>query len=414
LRTLTKLILSVLLIISSTAYADGPPPLELKDEGTSQGRPVYTIDCVGSSVSCARSGTTGTITVSSSGGGGDNNVLTSDVSSVPYYNTRSTISEDRTFLWLPLSNTLTISQDIGQVGTQLALAISSESGVRVASISHDGSAYFNKVQLSNDLAVADGGTGLSSGTSGGILGYTGAGTLASSVLLNANGVLIGGGSGATPTSITADTVVTHALFATSGSPAFRQVLSTDILGVFPMGATVGHKVFIQFPVQSAKLSSDGSVRIDAGVGVGTTPYTPWRLLFASRDSSTAGNNVALWQGRMDDNWQGGELTARIDNIMLSSDSTTGVGKDIQYGVSIWAITSGDAASLTTESYGTENTKQQRAPSVQSRDETVVIPLADTDSLTAGDWYIVKLRRVGAFANSITGDSGVIGFSISET
>lgn len=50
-----------------------------------------------------------------------------------------------------------------------------------------------------DVAVADGGTGLSSGTSGGILGYTAAGTIASSVALTDSMIVVGGGAGATPT-----------------------------------------------------------------------------------------------------------------------------------------------------------------------------------------------------------------------
>jgi len=49
-----------------------------------------------------------------------------------------------------------------------------------------------------DVAVADGGTGLSSGTSGGILGFTASGTLASSAALTNNGLVLGGGAGATP------------------------------------------------------------------------------------------------------------------------------------------------------------------------------------------------------------------------
>jgi hypothetical protein len=51
---------------------------------------------------------------------------------------------------------------------------------------------------STDVAVADGGTGLSSGTSGGVLAYTAAGTLASSAALTSNGVVLGGGAGAVP------------------------------------------------------------------------------------------------------------------------------------------------------------------------------------------------------------------------
>ena len=50
-----------------------------------------------------------------------------------------------------------------------------------------------------------GGTGIANGTSGGILGFTGTTTIASSSLLAANGVLIGGGAGVLPTSIAACT-----------------------------------------------------------------------------------------------------------------------------------------------------------------------------------------------------------------
>jgi hypothetical protein len=50
------------------------------------------------------------------------------------------------------------------------------------------------------LPVANGGTNLSSGTSGGVLAYTASGTLASSAALAANNVVVGGGAGAAPSS----------------------------------------------------------------------------------------------------------------------------------------------------------------------------------------------------------------------
>lgn len=53
--------------------------------------------------------------------------------------------------------------------------------------------------LNGQVAVANGGTGLASGTSGGILAYTASGTLASSAALTANLPVIGGGAGAAPT-----------------------------------------------------------------------------------------------------------------------------------------------------------------------------------------------------------------------
>jgi hypothetical protein len=53
--------------------------------------------------------------------------------------------------------------------------------------------------VSGTLPVANGGTALSSGTSGGVLGYTASGTLASSAALTSGAIVVGGGSGATPT-----------------------------------------------------------------------------------------------------------------------------------------------------------------------------------------------------------------------
>jgi hypothetical protein len=65
------------------------------------------------------------------------------------------------------------------------------------------------------LPVANGGTGLTSGTSGGILAYTATGTLASSALLTQYGVLYGGGAGAAP-SATANGTTGQILTATTG------------------------------------------------------------------------------------------------------------------------------------------------------------------------------------------------------
>lgn len=90
--------------------------------------------------------------------------------------------------------------------------------------------------LAGILAVARGGTGLASGTSGGILGYTAVGTLASSIVLTANAVVLGGGAGATPTplgSLGTTTTVLHGNAA--GAPTFGTVsLTADISGILPI------------------------------------------------------------------------------------------------------------------------------------------------------------------------------------
>lgn len=55
------------------------------------------------------------------------------------------------------------------------------------------------------LAVANGGTGLASGTSGGILGFTASGTIASSGALTVSQLVIGGGAGVMPSVLAAGT-----------------------------------------------------------------------------------------------------------------------------------------------------------------------------------------------------------------
>lgn len=73
----------------------------------------------------------------------------------------------------------------------------------IRSLNASGAATCAAVSLTADvtgtLPVANGGTGLTSGTSGGIPAYTASGTLTSSAALGANLPVIGGGAGAVPT-----------------------------------------------------------------------------------------------------------------------------------------------------------------------------------------------------------------------
>ena len=98
------------------------------------------------------------------------------------------------------------------------------------------SATAGAVTLAGTLAVANGGTGLTAGTSGGILGYTATGTLASSVALTANALVLGAGAGATPTpmaSLGTTTTVLHG--NASGAPTFGSVsLTADVTGTLPV------------------------------------------------------------------------------------------------------------------------------------------------------------------------------------
>jgi len=88
------------------------------------------------------------------------------------------------------------------------------------------------------VTVPLGGTGLASGTEGGIPWYTTTTAIASSALLAQYGVMIGGGVDAAPSTITASTTTTHALFATAGAPAFRALATADLPAALPAVSTI--------------------------------------------------------------------------------------------------------------------------------------------------------------------------------
>lgn len=103
-----------------------------------------------------------------------------------------------------------------------------------------GAPTFSAVSLATDvsgtLPVGSGGTGISAGTSGGILGFTATGTIASSSLLTQHAIVVGGGAGATPTPLASLGTTTTLLHGNaSGDPTFSAVsLTADVSGTLPV------------------------------------------------------------------------------------------------------------------------------------------------------------------------------------
>jgi hypothetical protein len=93
-----------------------------------------------------------------------------------------------------------------------------------------------------DVAVADGGTGLSSGTSGGILAYTATGVLASSGLLAQYGIVLGGGAGVAPATLAASANTGAPLLSAgaSANPAYGPLNlaggATIVTGTLPVAS----------------------------------------------------------------------------------------------------------------------------------------------------------------------------------
>jgi hypothetical protein len=122
----------------------------------------------------------GSITIAATGGGG----------------TVTSVSGTGTVSGLTLTGTVTSSGSLTLGGTLSVNLASSVTGT---------------------LPIANGGTGLTSGTSGGVLAFTASGTIASSTALAANALVVGGGAGAAPSSITTGTGVVTALGVNTGS-----------------------------------------------------------------------------------------------------------------------------------------------------------------------------------------------------
>jgi len=111
-------------------------------------------------------------------------------------------------------------------GTAYAFTTASTSGYILTSGGAGAPTFIQK------LPVANGGTNLTAGTSGGVLAYTAAGTLASSGALTQYGVVLGGGAGAVPTS-TAVGTATHVLTSNGAgvAPTFQALPSSGVSAI---------------------------------------------------------------------------------------------------------------------------------------------------------------------------------------
>jgi hypothetical protein len=86
------------------------------------------------------------------------------------------------------------------------------------------------------VTVAQGGTGIASGTSGGIPYFSGTTSIASSALLTANALVLGGGAATTPATLASLGTTTTVLHGNAaGAPTFGAVsLSADVTGNLPV------------------------------------------------------------------------------------------------------------------------------------------------------------------------------------
>ena len=157
--------------------------------------------------------------------------------------------------------------------------------------------------VTGTLPVANGGTGLTSGTSGGVLAYTASGTLASSGALTASQLVIGGGAGAAPSSLAAGSQY-QVLRMGASNPAYGSInldQSAAVTGVLPIanggngssGTTVAKTSSYTLVAATDSVvtcdcsSADFTITLPTAIGVQGATFT------IVRTNSTASKKVTL-------------------------------------------------------------------------------------------------------------------------
>lgn len=136
------------------------------------------------------------------------------------------------------------------------------------------------------LSVAAGGTGLTSGTSGGIPYFSAAGTMASSGALTANAIVLGGGAGASPT-VSGCTITTGNSINCSSNSAFYPLWNiTNTAADANSGGFIAYK-------SKGGATTDSTSRLFniAAYGFGSSAFGLSAQLQLIQDGASSGNNV---------------------------------------------------------------------------------------------------------------------------
>ena len=198
--------------------------------------------------------------------------------------------------------------------------------------------------VTGTLPVANGGTGLTSGTSGGVPYYSASNVLASSGALSASQIVLGGGAGASPTSLAAGTSTTLLHGNAAGSPTFSAVsLTADITGILlganggtsngffaVSGPTTSLKTFAFPDVSATVLTTNAAVTPGQG-GTGISSYTIGDIIYASGATTLSalagvatGNALISGGVATAPSWGKIALTTHVSGTLPAANGGTGI------------------------------------------------------------------------------------------
>jgi hypothetical protein len=140
--------------------------------------------------------------------------------------------------------------------------------------------------FTSTLPVVRGGTGLGSGTSGGVLAYTATGVLASSAALAANKVVIGGGAGAVPSTTT---LLGTAAAVTTGNYIQAVGYADTVIALGNTGSAINLDV-TGGGVFTATLNQSSTITLRYPVATGSSSFT---LILTN---GTGGPYTVAWAG----------------------------------------------------------------------------------------------------------------------